>query len=96
MPARSSEKEFRAKLSEVAFAPEPRLSVGSIFSSNIGNSSGHGQANERIMRGVVEWMEEHGSEIDGLDPELPLLPQFDLLTDEQIRAAFRSMDPLVN
>jgi len=44
----------------------------------------------------LEWMEEHGSEIDGLDPELPLLPQFDLLTDEQIRAAFRSMDPLVN
>lgn len=44
----------------------------------------------------LEWMEEHGSEINGLDPELPLLPQFDLLTDEQIRAAFRSMDPLVN
>ena len=94
MPARSAEKEFRAKLSEVAFAPEPRLSLGSIFNSQIGNDSGHGQANERIMRGVVAWMQEHGSEIGGLDPAQPLLPQFDLLTDEQIRAAFRSMDPL--
>ena len=33
-------------------------------------------------------------EIAGLDPRRPLLPQFDLLTDEQIRTAFRSMDPL--
>jgi hypothetical protein len=95
LPARSAEKEFRAKLSEVAFAPEPRLSLGAIFNADIGNDSGHGQANERIMRGLVAWMQEHGSEIAGFDPALPLLPQFDLLTDEQIRTAFRSMDPLV-
>ena len=96
LPARSAEKEFRAKLSEVAFAPEPRLSLGSIFNSQIGNDSGHGQANERIMRGLVAWMREHGSDIGGLDPARPPLPQFDLLTDEQIRAAFRSMDPLAH
>ena len=46
------------------------------------------------MRGLVAWMREHGSDIGGLDLARPLLPQFDLLTDEQIRAAFRSMDPL--
>lgn len=96
LPAFSAEKEFRAKLSEVAFAPEPRLALGAILSPNIGNDSGHGQANERIVRGLVEWMRAHSSAVSGLDPDRPLLPQFDLLTDDQIRSAFRSMDPLAN
>jgi hypothetical protein len=86
--------EFRAKLSEVAFAPEPLMALGGIFSSDIGaKGDNHGLANERIMHGLVEWMELHKSEIAGLDGSRPLLPQFDLLTDEQMRAAFRSMDP---
>jgi hypothetical protein len=46
------------------------------------------------MKGLVSWMEEHRSEIEGLDRDRPILPQFDLLTDEQMRAAIRSMDPL--
>jgi hypothetical protein len=88
------DREFRAKLSEVAFAPEPLLAMGAIFSSNIGvKGDNHGMANERIMKGLVAWMEAHKSEIHELDPSRPLLPQFDCLTDEQMRAAFRSMDP---
>jgi len=39
-------------------------------------------------------MRTHASEIAGLDVSKPLLAQFDKLTDEQICAAFRSMDPL--
>ena len=31
--------------------------------------------------------------IAGLDPERPLLPQFDKLTDDQMRKAVRTMDP---
>ena len=86
--------EYRAKLSQVAFAPRPRLAVGGIVSPNIGDPTPHGQANERALEGVVKWMDRHADEIDDLDRERPLLPQLDLLTDDQLRAAFRSMDPL--
>ena len=86
--------EFRAKLSEIAFAPEPLLATGGIFAGNIGvQGDNHGMANERIMHGLVQWMESHKSEIAGLDVSQALLPQFDRLTDDQMRAAFRSMDP---
>jgi hypothetical protein len=33
-------------------------------------------------------LEAHADGIKGLDRTRPLLPQFDLLTDQQIRAAF--------
>jgi hypothetical protein len=39
-------------------------------------------------------MQTHAGEIAQLDPDAPLLPQLDKLTDDQLRAAFRSMDPL--
>jgi hypothetical protein len=88
--------EFYAKLSEAVFTTDPRLALGGIFYANIGDPTQHGQANRHIMKGVVRWMKKHRGEIRGLDPERPLLPQFDLLTDGQIREAFRSMDPLAN
>lgn len=91
-----AELEFRAKCSEVAFAPDPLVAVGkgSIFSPDINPSgSGHGLADARIMKGLVAWMEAHAAEIPALERSRPLLPQFDHLTDEQMRAAFRSMDP---
>jgi len=86
--------EYRAKLSQVVFSPRPRLAFGSIISANTGDRSPHGQANVRALTGLLEWMDEHGDEIVGLDRERPLLPQLDRMTDEQLRAAFRSMDPL--
>jgi hypothetical protein len=90
----SEELEFRAKLSEVAFAPEPRLSLGGILANNIGDSTPHGQANLRITKGLVQWMSAHSKEIQGFDGLSPVLPQLDKLTDDQLRAAFRSMDQL--
>ncbi|MCZ6641799.1 MAG: hypothetical protein O7F71_09515 [Gammaproteobacteria bacterium] len=92
----SAEKEFRAKLSEVAFSSAPRLAIGSILAHNIGDGSAHGDANQRIMKGLVEWMKKHGDHIEGLDSSLPLLPQLDRLSAEQLREAFRSMDPLAS
>jgi hypothetical protein len=86
--------EFSAKLSEVAFAPRPRLAFGGIVSAGIGDRTPHGRANLKIMKGLIAWMEEHRAEIKGFDPGRPLLPQFDRLTDEQMRVAIRSMDPL--
>jgi len=91
---RTWEKEYNAKLSEIAFAPEPRLAMGGIFNSNIGSGTPHGRANAEIMKGVVSWMKRNRSQITRLDADRPLLPQFDLLTDDQMRELFRSMDSL--
>lgn len=85
--------EYYAKLSEAVFTTDPRLALGGIFSATIGDPTPHGQANLRIMKGLVKWMKKHRNEIRGLDRKRPLLPQFDRLSDEQIREAFRSMDP---
>lgn len=86
--------EYYAKLSEAVFTADPRLALDGIFDANIGDPTPHGQANLRIMKGLVKWMKRHRREIAALDPRRPLLPQFDRLTDDQIRQAFRSMDPL--
>jgi len=48
------------------------------------------------MKGAVEWMKSHQAEIAGLDVKRPFLPQLDRLTDDQLRALARSMDPMAN
>jgi len=91
--------EFRAKLSEVAFAPNPPLTLGTgtIFNDGIdGGSHPHSRANQRVMKGLLAWLQSHAAEIPALDRSQPLLPQFDRLTDDQMRAAIRSMDPRRN
>jgi hypothetical protein len=90
----SAALEFRAKLSEIAFAPVPRLAFGGILNENIGGPTPHGQANLKLMKGLVAWMDAHHAEIDGLDPKKPLLTQLDRLTDDQLRASARSLDPM--
>ncbi len=91
---RPTNPEYTAKLSEVAFAPEPRLALSNLIGPSIGNSTNHGKANLRVMKGIVKWMSEKKGEIAGLDMKRPLLPQADLLTDQQIKAVFRWLDPL--
>jgi hypothetical protein len=90
----AEELEYRAKLSEVAFAPRPRLALSGIMNAGIGDRTPHGRANERALRGVLAWMQAHAGEIAGLDRSAPLLPQLPLLTDAQLRQAFASQDPL--
>ena len=86
----SAELEFRAKLSEIAFGPDPRIALtGGIIAEGIGTGTPHGQANLRIMKGYVEWMKAHAK----IDPKRPVLPQLDTLSDDELRAAARSMDP---
>jgi len=86
--------EYYAKLSQAVFTTDPRLSVLTVLDTGLGTQTGHGQANLRIVKNVVKWMKRHRKEIPRLDRARPLLPQFDLLSDEQIREVFRSMDPL--
>ena len=88
------DREFRAKLSEIAFAERPKIVMSAIVHPNIGDATPHGQANARVMLGLIRWMRAHGSEIRGFDARVPVLPQLPLLTDAQLRRAFRSMDPL--
>ena len=88
------DREFRAKLSEIAFAERPKMVMSAIVHPNIGDATPHGRANARVMLGLIQWMRAHGSEIRGFDPKVPVLPQLPLLTDAQLRRAFRSMDPL--
>jgi hypothetical protein len=88
-----TELEYRAKLSEVAFAPAPRAGLSAILSI-LGGSGAHAKANERVLKGVEKWMRANAGAIARIDQTRPLLPQLDLLTDDQLREAFRSLDPL--
>lgn len=90
----AEELEFRAKLSEVALTPAPRNALYGGILGDVSSPTPHGRANRRVAEGVTKWMHEHAGEIAGLDATKPLMPQLDKLTDEQIRAAFRSLDPL--
>ncbi|HJQ36190.1 MAG TPA: hypothetical protein VKB93_03535 [Thermoanaerobaculia bacterium] len=88
------ELEYRAKLSEVALAPSPRQALQSVLHFDIGGDSPHAKANELFAKGLAQWMEAHRDAIAGYDPALPPLPQADKLTDEQIVAAVRGLDPM--
>jgi hypothetical protein len=91
----ANELEFRAKLSEVGLGHAPRLALPNAILSPVGTGGGpHAVANARVLAGAVAWMRAHAREIAGLDAARPLLPQLDKLTDEQLRAAFVSQDPL--
>ena len=87
------EREFRAKLSQVVFAPRPRLAIGSLLDESVGGTGSHGKANERIALGLLDWLRRNSASI-GVDAGAPLLPQLPLLSDAQLRAAFRALDPL--
>ncbi len=91
---RGSQKEYLAKLSEVAFSSSPfRAITDGILAPNVGDGTSHGDANRRLLKGLVKWMEKNRTSIERLDPELPLLPQLDLLTEDQLKRAIRSLDP---
>jgi len=88
----AADREYRAKLSEVALAGAPRDALGVIFAGVVGGKSPHGEATERLARGLIGWMQVHRTEIHDLKAG-NLMTQIDVLTDDQIRAAARSLDP---
>lgn len=90
----SPELEYRAKLSQVVFSSDPKLAFSDLISSYLGDSSPHGQADLQIMKTVVAWMGKNVNEISGVDKNKPLLPQFYLLTDDQVRKICIEADPL--
>jgi hypothetical protein len=86
--------EYRAKLSELALGEYPRLALVNINTQEIGSGSAHGKANEKVLKAYSEWMRGHPAEIAGFDPKLPPLAQLDKLTDAQLRAVARGLDPI--
>ena len=76
------ELEYRAKLAQLALSDAPRDALESI----VGDTSGgpHGKARERLMKELHEWMRANAPSAKDLDD----------LSDAQIRAAGRSLDPL--
>lgn len=94
----AAQLEFRAKLSEVAFAPDPKLALagGSILGDrSVTARNAHSVANLHIKKMLLKWMEAHSSEIRGLDRSRPLLAQLDLMSNEQIVRACREADSMV-
>jgi hypothetical protein len=86
--------EYRAKLSELALADYPRLALYNIDASTIGGGSAHDKANGWIMAEYGEWIMANGAKVKGFDPDRPAMMQIDRLSDDQIRAIARSLDPL--
>lgn len=92
---RSEELEFTAKLSEIYFSKKPLYSFRAIMNRNIGDGTSHGNSNLRVIKELVAWMDDHKAEIEGFDASRPTLPQLDKLSDQQLRAAVKSVDPMV-
>jgi hypothetical protein len=90
--APSSEREYRAKLSEIACADFSAYLLGKMVSS-IG-PSGHGIANRMILKDMLAWMDRRQQEIRGYDSSKPAIKQLHLLSDSQIRSCFQEADPL--
>lgn len=88
----SEEREFRAKLSEIAFSKYPKLAFGEWILRQ--EDPAHENASKRIIKGVVDWMESNKETIQNINTSKPLLPQLYLLTNEQLVEAIRSFDPL--
>ena len=88
----AAELEYRAKLSEIALADYPRLALANIAGQSQGDTP-HGRANRRVLQGYRDWVRSHRREIAGFDRTQPGLSQLHLLTDDQIRAVARRLDP---
>lgn len=86
--------EYRAMLSELAFADYPRLGLYNMVVGSVGDGSPYGAAKARIIRELAAWAVANRQRVPGFDPSQPAAVQLDRLTDEQLRAAARSLDPI--
>lgn len=98
LPLTSAQREYRAKLSEVAFATIPRLALGSILNATTGNDTPHGTANAQLLAVLTQWIDAHRGRVAGATgtasvPAVLLIPN---LTDAQLREITRLADPLAH
>jgi len=91
----SADREFRAKLSEVAFAPVPRLALGSILNGTTGDDTPHGTANGRLLDAIERWVDAHRDRVaGGADRSTAAVLLIPRLSDAQLREIVRLADPL--
>jgi hypothetical protein len=88
--------EYRAKLSELALADYPRLALYNIVAGNVGDGTPHGEANASIVRQYARWTQANRAQVAGFDASVPAAAQLDRLTDDQMRAIARALDPIAN
>jgi hypothetical protein len=88
--------EYRAKLSELALADYPRMALYNIVNGGVGDGTSHGDANAMVLDHYRRWTEANRGQVAGFEPGLPALAQIDRLTDAQIRAVARGLDPIAN
>ena len=50
----------------------------------------------RTTKGIVAWGRANAGSMMGIDTASPLLPQFDLPADGQVRGVMCSLDPLAD
>lgn len=86
-------REFRGKLSQIIFAPEPRLELPGMVTSLIGDY-GHIKANKRIVDVAIEWIKKNKEHIAGYSDHKSAFAQIYLLTNSQIKECFKQADPL--
>ncbi len=86
-------REFRGKLSQIIFAPEPRLELPGMVTGANGDY-GHHKANQRIVDVAVEWIKENKEHISGYSDTKSPFAQIYLLTTDQIKDCYREADPL--
>ncbi len=79
-------REFRAKLSEIAFSPDPHLVVAESILEE-------GTANRKVIEIIVNWMQENKESIKNYDSTKPDIMQLMSLTKDQLIEAVRSVDP---
>ncbi len=79
-------REFRAKLSEIVFSPDPHLVVAESILEE-------GTANRKVVEVIVRWMQENKDTIKDFDATKPVIMQLMSLTKDQLIEAVRSVDP---
>lgn len=86
-------REFRGKLSQIIFAPEPRLELPGMITSITGDN-GHIKANKKIVDVAIEWIKENKEDISGYSDNKSAFSQLYLLTNDQLKECYRQADPL--
>ncbi len=86
-------REFRGKLSQIVFAPEPRLELPGMITSITGDN-GHIKANKKIVDVAIEWIKENKEDISGYSDNKSAFSQLYLLTNNQLKECYRQADPL--
>ena len=88
--------EYRAKLSQLALADYPWLALLNINDPTVGGDTPHGEANSQVLSEYAEWVGTHAAEVSGFDRRLPAAVQLDRLSDPQLRAIARGLDPIAH